>query len=222
MESKKTNTGYRRSDQEGNTTLNGFLGLLAIVCIFGILPLMSIVSAISQEKRMVQIADNVELPPPPPPEELPPPPEEEEEQEKPEMEEPPPPMTLAQLELALNPGAGDASGDFGFGDFNTGINALEDMKIFDPQDLDQNAKALFRVKPVYPYSMKQAQVKGWVMVEWIIDANGRVLRARPVKSSHREFEQPAVECVMRSKWQAGKKNGRNVASRVRMRIDFTL
>ena len=33
--------------------------------------------------------------------------------------------------MALNPGAGDAVGDFGFGDFDTGIDAMSDMEIFD-------------------------------------------------------------------------------------------
>ena len=215
-------SNYKRSNQSGNTFVNGTLGIILTALIFVALPLMSIVSGMSNEKRIVQVADNVEPPPPPPPEDAPPPPEETQEQEKPEMEEPPPPMTLAQLELALNPGAGNATGDFGFGDFSTGIDALADMQIFDLQDLDKQPRALFQIKPNYPYSLKQAHVEGWVQVEWIIDVQGRVLRPRAIKATHREFEQPAIEAIMRSKWQPGKKDGKNVNVRVRQRIDFNL
>jgi len=221
-QSNKMSTNYKPSNQTGNPFANGGIGMIVTIAIFMALPLMSILSDVVQKTNVIQVADNAEPPPPPPPDELPPPPEEEEEQEKPEMEEPPPPMTLTQLELALNPGAGNAAGDFGFGDFNTGIDALADMQIFDLQDLDKQPRPLFQIKPVYPYSLKQAQVQGWVQVEWVIDPQGRVLRPRAVKSTHREFEQPAVEAIMRSKWQPGKKDGKNVAVRVRQRIDFTL
>jgi len=215
-------SNYKRSNQSGNPFANGGIGIALTIGIFVALPLMSILSEMAEKDRVIQVADNAEPPPPPPPEDQPPPPEPEDEQEKPEMEEPPPPMTLAQLELALNPGAGNASGDFGFGDFNTGIDALADMQIFDLQDLDKQPRALFQTKPVYPYSMKQAQIQGWVIVEWIIDSEGRVLRPRAMKSSHREFESPAVESIQRSKWQPGRKDGEDVAVRVRQRIEFSL
>ncbi|MEM9158954.1 MAG: energy transducer TonB, partial [Verrucomicrobiota bacterium] len=141
--------------------------------------------------------------------------------DKPEMEEPPPPMTLMQLEMALNPGSGDAVGDFGFSDFQ-GVDVMSDMQIFDIGDLDKNPRALFQVEPNYPYSLQQAQIEGWCTVEFVITDKGSVIRARAVRSSHREFENPAVESIMRSKWQPGKKDGKNVNVRVRQKILFTL
>lgn len=213
-------TNYKTSNQNGNLFANGVVGLLFTGMIFALLPALHILGQINLEQREISTADASEAPPPPPPEDLPPPPEEQEEQEKPEMEEPPPPMTLSQLEMALNPGAGNAMGDFGFGDFDTGIDALGDMEIFDLRDVDKLPRALFQVDPNYPYSLKQAKIGGWVQLEWVIDATGKVLRPRVVKSSHREFNQPAIDSIMRSKWSPARKGGKPVAVRVTQRMDF--
>lgn len=213
-------TNYTASNQNGNFFSNGLLGILVTAGIFIVLPAMHILGQINLETREVATADASEAPPPPPPEDLPPPPEEQEEQDKPEMEEPPPPMTLSQLEMALNPGAGNAMGDFGFGDFDTGIDALGDMEIFDLRDVDKQPRPLFQVTPNYPYALKQAKIDGWVQLEWVIDAEGRVLRPTVVKSSNREFNQPAIESIMRSKWSPAEKNGKPVAVRVTQRMDF--
>ena len=213
-------TNYTASNQEGSFFVNGILGIALTAGIFIVLPAMHILGQITMETREVVTMDSSEAPPPPPPEDLPPPPEDKEELEKPEVEEPPPPMTLNQLEMVLNPGAGDAVGDFGFGDFDTGIDAMADMEIFDLRDVDKLPRALFQVEPNYPYALKQAKIAGWVQLEWVIDDSGKVLRPRVVKSSHREFNQPAIESIMRSKWSAAKKGGKNVAVRVTQRMDF--
>lgn len=141
--------------------------------------------------------------------------------DEPEMDEPPPPMTLSQLEMALNPGSGDAVGDFGFGDFNTGIDALEGMQIFSLADVDKKPAALVWVDPVYPYNMLQNKIRGSVTVEFVLDAKGKVHRARAIKSTHREFETPAIEAVQRSTWQPASKDGNPVACRVRAPVNFT-
>ncbi len=213
-------TNYKSSNQDGNLFANGTLGLIFTAAIFIVLPAMHILGQISLNTREVVTMDASEAPPPPPPEDLPPPPEENEELEKPEVEEPPPPMTLSQLEMALNPGSGNAMGDFGFGDFDSGIDALGDMEIFDLRDVDKLPRALFQVEPNYPYSLKQAKISGWVQLEWIIDENGKVLKPRVVKSSHREFNQPAIESIMRSKWSPARKGGKTVKVRVIQRMDF--
>src|SRR5690606_24545422 len=125
---------YVPSDQKGSPVMNGVIGLLLTLAVFAILPFMQYLGSFANDRATVSTADASVQPPPPPPEEQPPPPEQEEELEEPEMEEPPPPMTLAQLEMALNPGSGDAVGDFGFGDFDAGIDALSGMEIFSLAD----------------------------------------------------------------------------------------
>ncbi|MCH6256362.1 energy transducer TonB [Puniceicoccaceae bacterium K14] len=214
-------TNYKPSDQNGSIFSNGFFGALATLVIFMILPAMHILGQFNLNKSTNLAEEAAIPPPPPPPEELPPPPEEQEEVEEPEMEEPPPPMTLAQLEMALNPGQGGAMGDFGFNDFDTSIDAAASMEIFNLNELDQHPRAVHQIKPVYPYAMKQASVKGWVKCEWVIEPSGKCSRVRAVESSHREFEQPAIDAIIKSKWKPGRKDSKDVATRVSQRISFT-
>lgn len=214
-------SNYTPSNQTGNFFSNGFLAVLFTVTVFAVLPFMQYLGQIVQEKALVTTAENNIPPPPPPPEDQPPPPEDEQEMEEPEMEEPPPPMTLAQLEMALNPGSGDAVGDFGFGDFNTGIDALEGMQIFSLADVDRKPSALVMSTPLYPYSMQQSKTKGRVVVEFVLDPDGKVHRVRATKSTHREFEESAIQCVQRSTWNPAQKDGKPVACKVRIPIDFS-
>lgn len=213
-------TNYKPSDQNGNFGANGFFGILATIFIFAILPAMHILGSYNPDDGP-NLGDEVAVPPPPPPpEDLPPPPEEQEDIDEVEMEEPPPPMTLAQLEMALNPGQGGAMGDFGFNDFDANIDAASSMQIFDLSELDQKPKAIFQISPRYPYAMQQASIKGWVDVEWVIEPNGSCSRVRAIRSSHREFEQPTIDAIIKSKWKPGRKDAKDVATRVRQRISF--
>jgi len=210
---------YHPSDQKGKTGPNGLLGLAVTIAIFTFLPAMHLLGKIGATPVSAEQVDPTIQPPPPPPEDPPPPPEKKEEQEEPEMEEPPPEMTLTQLELALNPGMGGATGDFGFDAFNTG-GALADLEIFELKDLDQSPQPEFQVNPIYPYDLKQAGVAGSVVVEFVILPDGSVRGARAVRSSHREFERPAIDSIMRSQWKPGRKDGKAVATRVRQEIRF--
>ncbi len=83
---------------------------------FIVLPLMQTISQPPTDDLVLQTVNLTNVPPPPAP------PEEKEKQEESQPEERPPelveesaPLDLSQLELALNPGFGDAS--FGGGDF---------------------------------------------------------------------------------------------------------
>lgn len=214
-------TTYTPSDQKGRYSLNGLIALLFTLAVFAILPFMHYLGKFANPGTLVNTDTSAEAPPPPPPEDQPPPPEEEDEMDEPELDEPPPPMTLSQLEMALNPGSGDAVGDFGFGDFSSGIDALSGMEIFSLADVDKKPVALVWVDPIYPYSLQQSKTRGSVVVEFVLDANGKVHRPQIVRSTHREFETPAKDAVMRSTWQPAAKDGKPVASRVRAPVNFT-
>ncbi len=87
--------------------------------------------------------------------------------------------------------------------------------------VDRLPTAKFRVAPVYPLEMRNAGTQGEAMVEFIVDAAGKVRNAYAVKSSHPEFGTAAVEAV--SKWQfdAGQKGGRAVNTIMTVPIVFT-
>jgi protein TonB len=70
--------------------------------------------------------------------------------------------------------------------------------------------------------MSRAGVQGSVTVEFIIDKGGNVIQAQAMKSTHKEFEAPAVEAVLKWKFKPGKIKGRPVNVRASQLIDFNL
>ena len=122
---------------------------------------------------------------------------------------PPPNMTAAKGMInipVLKPGA-----SFGKG-----------MELFDISQLDQRPVLRVPVQPSYPYEMSRAGINGNVTVEFIISSNGDVTQAQVIKSSHREFEVPAVQAVLKWKFKPGKRGGRAVNVRASQLIEFNL
>jgi protein TonB len=123
---------------------------------------------------------------------------------------PPPNMVAAKGTITIpvtKPGA----------NFGKGIDNL-----FNVGDLDQKPVLRVSVNPTYPYEMSRAGITGEVMVEFIINTNGDVTQAQVVRSSHREFEAPAVQAVLKWKFKPGRKGGRTVNVRAAQPIEFNL
>jgi len=203
-----------------STTLVG--AFIATGILFLALPFTQLLNVIKDPTGGVDIKDYSMPPPPPPPAEPPPPEEKKAEENKPELDTKPPPLSLAQLEVALNPGDGGATGDFGFGTFTADFNALEELEIFELADLDKIPNPLHRVAPTYPYEMKQAGISGWAKVIFIVDETGRVRAPRIKASSHREFEQPSLDAVLQWKFEPGMKDGRAVKTRMMLPLKYNL
>lgn len=194
------------------------LGLVATIGLFLALPFFQLISTVGGPGGDIVSIDLSKAPPPPPPEQKAPPPEEKKEEKNPELKKEQPKLTLAQLELALNPGMGDASagGDFSM-DFQ--VNSMEELElIFDISEVDRIPRPIFRVAPVFPYEMKQAGISGTVRLLFVCTAEGKVKRVRVQSSSHREFEEPAMQAVRGWRFEPGVKDGQPV--NVRMLIPF--
>ncbi len=206
-------------------TLASAIGLTLLV--FLTLPLTQIFTAM-EEREETQPAriDLAEPPPPPPPEEEPPPPAEESpettDDAPPETEPEPEPIDFDQLELALDPGAGDAiAGDFAFG-FDLAADTASAFDTFEVSELDRAPRAISRTPPVYPYSLRRERITGTVTVLFVIDEEGRVRDPRVDESTHREFERHALDAVRQWRFEPGVKDGRPVPTLVRTPIEFTL
>ncbi|WP_404423285.1 energy transducer TonB [Nibricoccus sp. IMCC34717] len=104
----------------------------------------------------------------------------------------------------------------------TGAVARNMSDVFNVKDLDQQPQAKFKSNPVYPYDLKRQGVEGSAVVEAILSPEGSIIDAWAVKSTHREFEQPAVQAVMKWKFRPGKKGGKNVKVRIQQLIVFKL
>ena len=94
--------------------------------------------------------------------------------------------------------------------------------IFSIAELDRHPEAVVQVAPVFPFVLKRDSIEGRVMVEFVVDSEGRVLGAMAVESSHPGFEEAAVTGVGRWKFRPGQRNGRPVNTRMRVPIVFRL
>ena len=88
--------------------------------------------------------------------------------------------------------------------------------------VDENPAPTKTVKPSYPSSLKSEGVSGLVAVQIVIDEKGEVLDAKATKSSHPDFEKPALEAVKKWKFKPAKKDGKEVKVRVTIPFRFNL
>ena len=93
--------------------------------------------------------------------------------------------------------------------------------IFNLADLDRIPEPVFQPAPIYPISMKREGATATVVLEFIVDMQGRVVNAIATESTHRGFEEAAVMGVQKWKFRAGVRGGRKVNTRMRVPIVFT-
>lgn len=164
----------------------------------------------------------VEYDPPPP---VPPPPVEadppESEPDPPELENPPLPPPTGMMDID---GWGiDVAGYFP--DWSDGIADPSDADMdlpFDPEDLDEIPRATTTVSPVYPARQRTSGITGTVLLEFVVEKDGRVTTARAIRSNHSDFSSAALTAIRKWKFEPGRKDGAIVRSRVRMPMHFNL
>jgi len=74
--------------------------------------------------------------------------------------------------------------------------------------------------PRYPLSLKLQRIEGLVAVAMVIDEHGSVISGTVVKSTHKDFEEPALEAVKGWKFRPAKKDGVAVKVRVTAPLRF--
>ncbi|MEM9158955.1 MAG: TonB family protein [Verrucomicrobiota bacterium] len=195
-----------------------FCGIAAAVAVFLLLPLLQAwIDATSKppievEPSPMDTIPNIVIKDPPKP------PIEEKKLEKPDLQEPLPPVPIEMIERALM-GPGNGLGPTVLSTDMSGFVNSDELNYFLPDELTKHPKVIIAVSPTYPYAMKG--IKGRVVVEFIIDENGRVKRPRIHSSTNRAFNQAAIDSALKSKWQPGEKDGKQVATLVRLPIEFT-
>ncbi len=83
-------------------------------------------------------------------------------------------------------------------------------------------KAMKQAVPRYPLEMRRQKISGEVVVSYVVDEKGRVRDVTVVRSSHKEFEEAAVECVEKWTYTPALEDGKPVETRMRMPIVFNL
>ncbi len=97
-----------------------------------------------------------------------------------------------------------------------------DGPVFEPKELDRTPVVQFQARPQYPFEMRRAGITGEVVVDFIVDTDGRVQLARAIRSSRVEFEASAVQAVSKWKYLPGQKNGKSVPTHLQTPIIFTI
>lgn len=198
----------------------GALGLT--LAFFLILPLIQAIAKEPPADLVLLSVDAANIPPPPPPPEEEPAEEPEPEDKPPALEEDLQPLDLAQLELALNPGAGSGliSGNLAVRIDNAASGGGEDVaSLFNLADLDQRPRAVYQPSPVLDAKVRQ-KAPGTVHVLFIVDERGRVESPVVQSSTDPIFEAPALAAVKQWKFEPGKRNGQAVRFRMRVPITF--
>jgi TonB family protein len=87
---------------------------------------------------------------------------------------------------------------------------------------DRYPVATYQSRAVYPYESRAAGRTGEVSVSCTIDVRGKVINARAVRSSSKEFEAAAVAAVEKWKFRPAMKNGKAIEFDMEVPIVFTL
>ena len=160
-----------------------------------------------------EIEELEEEPPPPPPEEEPPP----------ELEAEPPQLSLAQLDIALNPGTGGSlAGDFAMPTIAANSSALGTEDFVDFSDLDQTPRPLPGSTLDFPRRLKRNPAEGRVILLIKLDEQGRVLEAQVESSNLPDFEEVVAAQVSRWSFSPPTRNGQPVRAQARLPIPIRI
>jgi len=142
----------------------------------------------------------------------------------PDLQEPPPLLQLSQLEMALNPGVGDAmAGAFAMPGFDLQPNsALADLEIFEIDDLDSIPRLKRGVKPLYPKELLSERIGGVVRMRVLLDVNGHVTVLEVIESDRKEFEESAKQAAEQFIYEAPTKDGKPVNTQFVLPIRFAI
>lgn len=202
---------YQSSGSHWGVGLSILLSLISTGLIFMALPFTHVVARPDRhlELRKATTADL----PPPVEEEPPKPPEDQAKEEAP----PPPTMDdapqqvplMADLDVAVG-GGGFLPGFMAAGQGGPAEQADAVAETFSAAELEERPQAVAKTDPAYPSEMRKARVEGTVTVTLVVDETGHVEDARVEKSSHPDFEKPALDAIRKWRFKPGVKDGQAV------------
>jgi RNA polymerase sigma factor (sigma-70 family) len=95
-------------------------------------------------------------------------------------------------------------------------------EVFDVSKVDQIPRPISRQAPRYPAELRNAGTTGEVVIEFVVNESGLVQDLKVVRSTHAEFEEPALEAIAAWKFSPGIKGGQPVNVRMQVPIVFSL
>jgi len=192
------------------------------VGLFALLPLLEGLQSAPPERLALREVDTRPAPPPPPP---PPPAQPPAEARRPPAPPPPPLQPVARWRpaaLDIEFGPGELALDVAT-DFSVRLAAEHEDRVFDLRDVESAPRALARPAPPYPAAARMQRVEGYVMLEFVVRADGRVEDVRVLtERPPGRFADAAVRAVQRWRFHPARRGGEAVPVRVRQRIEFQL
>ena len=95
--------------------------------------------------------------------------------------------------------------------------------IFNSSDLDSGPRPKLPVQPRYPDSLKKQGKEGRVIIELVVDADGKVLSAKVKSSSgYKAMDDAALKAAQKTKFKPANRGGKNVKAKVLYPISFKL
>ncbi len=101
------------------------------------------------------------------------------------------------------------------------VSAVVHGEIFPAAKVDLQPKPMFQAMPFYPAAFRSAGINGEALIEFVVDASGKVQEARAVSSTHPEFAASAITAIKKWEFDPGQKAGLPVNTRVMIPMVFT-
>jgi periplasmic protein TonB len=95
-------------------------------------------------------------------------------------------------------------------------------RVMDLDELDEPPAARFQAQPVYPHGLRRDGVSGSVVLSFVVDSSGSVRDVAVVRSTHPDFEAPAIQAVSKWKFRPGRKASRPVNTRMQVPMVFSI
>ena len=95
-------------------------------------------------------------------------------------------------------------------------------EVFTSSELDDPAQAISQPQPRYPPALQAAGIAGSVTLLFIVDTTGHVepQSIKVTNSTHKAFEEPARETILKSVFRPAKNRGTPVRQQVQQKLSF--
>ncbi|MCC5840325.1 MAG: energy transducer TonB [Opitutales bacterium] len=197
-----------------------FAASFMLLGLFVVLPFTQVLAGFRGPQTEVRRMVAAPPPPPPPPPEPPPPPVEDRSDPPPDMSPPPPPLSLSQLDMAINPGAGGAlmasmdMGGFGM----TADETRDELALFEMHELDSQPTRIRTPNMRFPPDLRRNRTPGYVHIEFILRPDGRLEFRQTHEASHRGYEQMVLEFAQAVVFSPPTRRGEPVSAIMHLKI----
>jgi TonB family protein len=94
-------------------------------------------------------------------------------------------------------------------------------EIFDLALVDRQPIPVVQVRPEYPASMRSQNVRGEVVLRFIVDVEGTVRQPRVISSTQSEFDRAAIDAIAQWRFRPAQRQGQSVATLVELPFIFS-